>query len=182
MVQETRRVNGRHEEIVWTEEWLEQAATGKLAVYVIGHKQPHKLSAVHWQEYAAAKERGYVICRKAMADIALQNVWFIHCELEGWPYVKVLTRRDYAEVHLDLIAVPYKLDRVLVSELLAYLESSGVCSRGSYAGLSGCRSYVTKVRMSEASRVAEAMLKAALRAKDEHAAAEQNGAGLCPGI
>jgi len=129
MVRETRFVNGRWEEVVWDEELLEQAARGKVAIYMLSHKSPFRLSASQWEEFTAAKNRGYVIAKKTKADLALLNVWFSWCELHRWPYIKVCLRKDYASVQMDLIAAPYKLDEKGKDKLRPSIESARHQSR-----------------------------------------------------
>jgi hypothetical protein len=65
---------------------------------------PYQLNAHEQAEFASAKKRGYLIAPERA--IALQNVWFSWCEIQEAPCVKVLTRRRFAEVGLDLYGLP----------------------------------------------------------------------------
>ena len=168
MVKETRLVDRRWEEVVWDEELLEQAVNGRIAIYILGHRAPYRLSASQWKEFAAAKKRGYVVAKKTNADRALLNVWFSWCELHRWPYIKVCPRKDYASVQMDLIAAPYKLDEDQVDRLRPSIESARHESRWWLSHTGGCMSYVEKATIDNAHALAEAMLSVGLEAKREH--------------
>ena len=165
---ETLKSRNGYPSFEWTEQILDDAAHGKVFIYRMGMRVPHKLSVQQWGEFDEAKRRGYVICRDVRANQSLLNVWFIWCELHGRPYIKVLPRKDYASVQMDLIAAPYKLDEDQVDRLRPSIESARHESRWWLSHTGGCMSYVEKATIDNTHALAEAMLSVGLEAKREH--------------
>lgn len=166
---ETLKSRNGYQSFEWTEQILDDAAHGKVLIYRMGRRVPHKLSSQQWVEFDDAKRRGYVICRDVRANQSLLNVWFIWCELHGRPYVKVLPRKDYASVQMDLIAVPYKLgeeQKALLQRRVDELRHPSLWWR---SGVSGCISHVYKALTPDAYKLAEMMLVLALCAREDTA-------------
>lgn len=170
---ETLKSRNGYPSFEWTEQILDDAAHGKVSIYRMGMRVPHKLSAQQWGEFDEAKRRGYMICRDVRANQSLLNVWFIWCELHGRPYIKVLPRKDYASVQMDLIAVKYKLSEEQKMSLQARVDELRHPSLWWMSGVSGCVSYVYKALIPDAYKLAETMLALALRAREESAGKQE---------
>jgi hypothetical protein len=97
----------------------------------------HELNRQEKALYAAARRRRFLLRPAATRRrFNLTNVWMLHCELEGVPYLVVTTGRKNAEVWVDLIAYPYVLNdegRRAADRLL-----SGAGVRGTWISIGEC--------------------------------------------
>lgn len=157
--------------LVWSEETLADVIDGRIRISSECGNVPYRLTSRQKGHLEQAKQRGYLICTRRIQDLALMNAWFVWCELKQWPYVKVVEARQYASVHMDLIAMSSKLSREREISLRERVESllshvGSLCCQTNH-----CVAYVLKVPLADTPAVAELMLETGLKAKEE---AEEN--------
>ncbi|MEL6178544.1 MAG: hypothetical protein AAFS10_06300 [Myxococcota bacterium] len=91
-----------------TEEQLEQAIRGELAVVWQGRRLPLRLQRDELEAYRKAQEEGYVLVRRRRMNLPFAyGAW---CDLQHRPSIKIEVRRVYAAVQLHMItASPRRL-------------------------------------------------------------------------
>lgn len=80
---ETLKSRNGYQSFEWTQQILDDAAHGKVFIYRMGKRVPHKLSVQQWGEFDEAKRRGYVICRDIRANAPV-GIWAApECPMEA---------------------------------------------------------------------------------------------------
>lgn len=123
---------------------------------------------VKWvnERFEDAMKRGYVVSTKGQYTRRLVQTWYEWCEWWKWPHVSVVQSRKYAEVELELLPLPWQLERGAECALRACIESIiGQPVRWRSVTNGGCI-YAQSIPLESAADVAEVMFEYGLRARD----------------
>lgn len=67
---------------------------------------PHRLTTAQRASLEEAQARRYLSVEHGVADEALENVFFLWCDMRGLPYARLRRNGAHAQVTLDFIRVP----------------------------------------------------------------------------